>query len=111
VIGAPKRFIIPALSPLEAKLGRPVKPIVMNADEWNARYDKHETVVRRLRASAKLWLRGDADALRKAEIHKRESQDLLKKVLAGDDYTDEWDEDWDPQAPFGQRWPDSGLAQ
>jgi hypothetical protein len=87
---------------LQVGLRRPIKPIVMDPDEWNARYAKHETVVRRLRASAKLWLRGDADALRRAERHEREYRDLLRQVLASDDYTDEWDEDWDPDAPFGR---------
>lgn len=100
VIGHPKQLIARALERLGATLHRPLKPIVMYPDEWVARLDKREITVRRLRAWPKLWVRGDAFALRDTERGERETKDLVKRVIAtGEDLTDEWDDDWDPDEP------------
>lgn len=101
VVGHPKQLIVRTLERLGATtLHRPLKTIVMYQDEWVARLDKRELTVRRLRAGPKLWLRGDGFALRDMERGQRETKDLLKQVIAtGEDLTDEWDDDWDPDRP------------
>ena len=98
----PKRLIRPLLEKAAAAVHRPVQPTVISSKEWVTRFDKHETVVRRLRAGPKLWLHGDGRGLRRLERDIRPGWETIRlAVEAGDDLTDEWDDDYDPDLPPG----------
>lgn len=92
-IGRPKRLVGRALERLTSTLGRPVRATVVYPDEWAARVAKREVVARRLRSGPKLWIRGSGASLRDLERDVRSAQETLRLALAGDDLTDDWDDD------------------
>lgn len=74
---------------------------VMSPSEWVTRLDKGDVFLRRARRARKLWIIGNWEELTRRERAEIESKLLLQAVRRSwrEELSDEWDEDWDPDAP------------
>lgn len=89
------------LQALEMEPGRRLILDVMSTDEWSFRVERREMRALAIRRSQRLWLRGDGNALRRAERWSTDSRRSAREAIRNwrEELSDEWDEDFDPDAP------------